>query len=622
MESILTSIKKLVGVAETDDAFDTDIIIHINTAFMSLTDLKVGPSTGFIIEDDTTVWTDFIRDPKKLAASKTYVYLRVKLLFDPGSLSSATIASMEKQVEKLEWLLNVDAESGSSGIINGDVSEEIAALIAELESENEELKILNSELTSEKLALESNNSILNSRVKSLESSNTALQTANGSLLIRNTELEESNATLQTENNSLLTRNEALETSNAELTITNEALQGENASLEAENAQLELRVEELESSIKPEQEKSVTIIENGTVDILPDDGNTLSKVAVNVDVPSSGETEELESLIDESRVLDSTDGSVEDKVEQLIGKVKSLELPDWNDDSQIVESGHAYNSQNNLEWELTEKGTFRWKFKEGVTGNNRAEIFSSVQLSLLSTSYKKIASKIKQVYFPDGVIFAEVVYAINCKRIRFPDTLTTTPNIAGLVSLKELDLSSEKYTKIPDYYCSNMVGLEKVQLCHKITTLSRNSFERCYSLKEINLENITDFSQACLDSDFGLTGAIVFNPELTVIAATAFRYTNITSVTFQNPTTGIHPTIQSSAFQGCKGIQEVIVPEGWAASLYFPDASLTQEVLHAMIEKFADMTGQTSPTLQVGNANIAKIDEEHINMLVAKNWIYK
>lgn len=114
MESILTSIKKLIGITEEDDGFDTDIIIHINTAFMALTDLKVGPSTGFIITDSSTVWTDFISDPKKLAASKTYVYLRVKLLFDSESLSSTTIASMERQIDKLEWLLNVGAESGNA----------------------------------------------------------------------------------------------------------------------------------------------------------------------------------------------------------------------------------------------------------------------------------------------------------------------------------------------------------------------------------------------------------------------------------------------------------------------------------------------------------------------------
>ena len=251
-----------------------------------------------------------------------------------------------------------------------------------------------------------------------------------------------------------------------------------------------------------------------------------------------------------------------KVEQLIEKAQSGGggLPDWDDDSPIIASGKAYVATKNLEWELTEKGTFRWKFIEGVAGNNKAEIFSGNNISLVSASYKKIATKIKQVYFPDGVIKAEVVYAPNCERIRFPDTLTQRHAIAGLTSLKEIDLSSELYTTISDYYCSRMVGLEKVQICPQTTILPRNSFEHCYSLNEINLENITNFAQACLDNDFSLTGAIVFNAGLTQIAATAFRATNITSITFQNPTDNL-PTIANNSFQQCNGLLDIYVP--WA-----------------------------------------------------------
>jgi hypothetical protein len=276
--------------------------------------------------------------------------------------------------------------------------------------------------------------------------------------------------------------------------------------------------------KEEQEKVVDITENGTTEVAPDENKTLSKVTVNVGIGQSGD------------------------------------LPDWDDDSPIIANGKAYYSTKNLEWELTEKGTFRWKFIEGVAGNNRAEIFTSNSINNLSASYKKIAHKIKQVYFPDGVIKAEVVYATNCERIRFPDTLTQRHTIAGLTSLKEVDLSSELYTTIPDYYCSRMAELEKVQICPRTTILPRNSFEYCYSLKEINLENITNFAQACLDNDFSLTGAIVFNAGLTQIAATAFRATNITSITFQNPTDNL-PMIANNSFQQCNGLLDIYVP--WA-----------------------------------------------------------
>lgn len=110
MESILTSIKKLLGITEEYDQFDPDIIMHINSVFMILTQLGVGPVEGFSIEDDTAVWTDFIQDVKKLESVKTYIYLKVKLAFDPP-LSSAVIESMNRLINELEWRLNVAAES-------------------------------------------------------------------------------------------------------------------------------------------------------------------------------------------------------------------------------------------------------------------------------------------------------------------------------------------------------------------------------------------------------------------------------------------------------------------------------------------------------------------------------
>ena len=111
MESILTSIKKLLGIAEEYDHFDPDIIMHINSVFMTLTQLGVGPAEGFIIEDDTAIWTDFIEDVTKLQAVKSYIFLRVKILFDPGSLGSSTLAAYERTIQELEWRLNVGVES-------------------------------------------------------------------------------------------------------------------------------------------------------------------------------------------------------------------------------------------------------------------------------------------------------------------------------------------------------------------------------------------------------------------------------------------------------------------------------------------------------------------------------
>lgn len=104
--SILTSIKKLLGIAEDYSEFDEDIITHINTVFLNLTQLGVGPKEGFSIEDDTTEWDEFINDNAQLQAVKSYMYLKVKLLFDPP-LSSSVIESMNRMIAELEWRLNV-----------------------------------------------------------------------------------------------------------------------------------------------------------------------------------------------------------------------------------------------------------------------------------------------------------------------------------------------------------------------------------------------------------------------------------------------------------------------------------------------------------------------------------
>ena len=109
-ESILTSIKKLLGVPENYEQFDMDITIHINSVFLILNQLGVGPSDGFSITDKTATWNDFISDNKQLEAVKSYMYMKVRLLFDPP-ISSAVMECMNRMISELEWRLNAEAES-------------------------------------------------------------------------------------------------------------------------------------------------------------------------------------------------------------------------------------------------------------------------------------------------------------------------------------------------------------------------------------------------------------------------------------------------------------------------------------------------------------------------------
>lgn len=116
MDSILKTIKKMLGPSCDYDYFDTDLIIHINTVLFRLTQMGVGPSAGFSIKDDSEKWTDFISDIEKIEALKTYVYLKVKLIFDPPQ-SSIVMTSINDMIKELEFCLNVSAESGGKEVI-------------------------------------------------------------------------------------------------------------------------------------------------------------------------------------------------------------------------------------------------------------------------------------------------------------------------------------------------------------------------------------------------------------------------------------------------------------------------------------------------------------------------
>lgn len=114
MESILTSVKKQLGIAEEYEHFDVDLIMHINSVFMTLNQLGVGPSEGFRIEDKLNTWDEFIpSDDLKYEAVKSYIPLKVRLLFDPPD-RSAVMEAYNRNISEFEFRLNVAAESKDS----------------------------------------------------------------------------------------------------------------------------------------------------------------------------------------------------------------------------------------------------------------------------------------------------------------------------------------------------------------------------------------------------------------------------------------------------------------------------------------------------------------------------
>ena len=109
MSSILTDTKKVLGISDEYTAFDQDIILHINSIFTVLNQIGLGPDEGFMITDKTAQWEDFLGVDIRLNSVKTYMYLRVRMLFDPPQ-TSYLLDAIEKQYKEIEWRLNVQRE--------------------------------------------------------------------------------------------------------------------------------------------------------------------------------------------------------------------------------------------------------------------------------------------------------------------------------------------------------------------------------------------------------------------------------------------------------------------------------------------------------------------------------
>lgn len=106
MDSILVSIKKLLGISEEDNSFDTEVILHINSAIAILTQLGVGPTEGFKISGSLETWMDFLGSLINIEEAKTQIYLRCRLSFDPPQ-NSFLIESIKDQLREFEWRMEV-----------------------------------------------------------------------------------------------------------------------------------------------------------------------------------------------------------------------------------------------------------------------------------------------------------------------------------------------------------------------------------------------------------------------------------------------------------------------------------------------------------------------------------
>ena len=109
MDSILTSVKKMLGIDASYDHFDTDLIMHINTVISILTQLGVGPAGGYTITGPDDTWIDWMGNKTFLSPVKSYIYLKVRLLFDPPT-NSSLIESYNRLISELEWRIKIGSE--------------------------------------------------------------------------------------------------------------------------------------------------------------------------------------------------------------------------------------------------------------------------------------------------------------------------------------------------------------------------------------------------------------------------------------------------------------------------------------------------------------------------------
>lgn len=109
LNSILNSIKGLLGIMPDDKSFDMEIILHINSVFSILTQLGIGPKDGFRITDEDDLWSDFLSDEKRLATVKDYMFMKVKIIFDPPT-NGSLLESYKELIKEFEWRAYIEAE--------------------------------------------------------------------------------------------------------------------------------------------------------------------------------------------------------------------------------------------------------------------------------------------------------------------------------------------------------------------------------------------------------------------------------------------------------------------------------------------------------------------------------
>ena len=366
----------------------------------------------------------------------------------------------------------------------------------------------------------------------------------------------------------------------------------------------------DGTAKPTQTKTIEVVENGTYKVTPDSGKVLSSVTAKVNVPERYE-EGFQAGVDSIKL--------QEKTITENGEFKTDE--GFTGMSKVIVAVPIKEEQEKTV-DITENGTTEVVADEGktmskVTVNTNVAFEGDIGKPYIDTSkmtdfsyfcYKAVRlDTLEEIDTSNGEVFDKMFADITTITDYLPE-LPKVLNTSKGKSFVAMFQSCINFTELPSINTENATNLATLYNgCSKITQIDTLDTRNCTSFSGLFNGCISLRKIPTLDTSKGTTFTYMFYlcDKLETISITTAK-----------------SNLSTNTFQGCTALKNLTIGEGWAVNIYLHYSNnLTVESLHGMIENLADLTGSTAKTFQIGATNLAKVDEEHIAMLQAKNWNY-
>ena len=385
--------------------------------------------------------------------------------------------------------------------------------------------------------------------------------------------------------------------------------------------------------KPEQSKTVEIVENGDYKVTPDSGKVLSSVTAKVNVPDryeEGFEEGKDSVkLQEKTVTQNGDVLPDNGFQGMSKVIVAVEVggtskPEQEKTVTIKQNGTTEVTPD--EGKTLSKVTVETNVLDGEVGKPYIDTSQITNFYYFAAANRFDYSTLSRLDTSNGESFS-YMFAISFNLGTIPpiDTSKGTnfncmfERCSKLKTIPLLDLSKATSTESMFVDCSLLETIPLLDLsdvkygqmmfknCRRLTTiplLDTSNVETFYGMFS-GCSSLTEIPK--LDTSKGKTFGEMFK------SCSVLKSVTLTTA---------KSDLSANTFQGCTALTDLTIGEDWAVSIYLTySTALTQESLHGMIENLADLTGSTTKTFQVGETNLAKIDEEHLAMLTAKNWSY-